>query len=62
METITAPEPLPIKFVTRLTETDSTILNSLAEQIGCTPAQLGRYAIRKYIHEKIKEAPEIAGG
>jgi hypothetical protein len=62
METITPPEPLPIRFVTRLTETDNNLLNTFAEEIGCTPAQLGRYAIRKFIHEKLKEAPEQNGG
>lgn len=55
-------EPLPVKFVTRLTETDDALLQTFAEQIGCTPAQLARYAIRKFLHEKLKEAPEVTGG
>ena len=62
MENISLPEPLPVRFVTRLTETDSSLLETFAEEIGCTPAQLGRYAIRKYLHELIKKAPENIGG
>ena len=57
METI-VNEPLPIRFVTRLTVTDDSLLKTFAEEIGCTPAQLGRFAIRKFLHEKLKEAPE----
>ena len=55
MESIPLHEPLPVKFVTRLTETDDSLLKAFAEQIGCTPAQLGRYAIRVFIHSKLKE-------
>jgi hypothetical protein len=62
MEPNIVHEPLPIKFVTRLTENDDALIRTFANEIGCTPSQLARYAIRKYLHEKIKEAPEVTGG
>jgi hypothetical protein len=53
---------LTAPILIKLTKTDADILNSLAEKSDCTPGQLARYFIRKAIHEKIKEAPELIGG
>ena len=53
---------LTAPILIKLTKEDADLLTSFATQAECTPGQLARYWIRVKIHEKLKEAPEAAGG
>lgn len=48
-------------FPVRLTEEDYNLLHSIAEKAEIKPGQLARYAIRKMLHEKLKELPASIG-
>jgi hypothetical protein len=48
-------------FPVRLTEEDFAHLHNLAKESDIKPGQLARYAIRRMIHEKLKESPLSEG-
>jgi hypothetical protein len=52
---------LTAPILIKLTQEDSDYLTMFSIQADCTPGQLARYVIRKFIHEKLKEAPAQQG-
>jgi TRAP-type C4-dicarboxylate transport system substrate-binding protein len=51
-----SPGPITEPIWTRLTPEDHAAFTELASQAECTVAQLARYALRRFLAEKIKEA------
>ena len=49
------PGNLTAPILIKLTIEDAEILKKLAVEAECTPGQLARYAVRVFIHRKLKD-------